>query len=89
VEPPGGKSGNIEHTWVCTISLQAAVHPLTGPHTNKKQTNSKHVTDKEVKADYIRKINLRIFFFFVSLSYEHKNPLMYDVSVVIYVSDVK
>jgi hypothetical protein len=32
------KVGTLNTRGVCTISLQAAVHPLTGPHTNK-QTN--------------------------------------------------
>jgi hypothetical protein len=32
------KVGTLNTLGVCTISLQAAVHPLTGPHTNKQQS---------------------------------------------------
>jgi hypothetical protein len=30
------KVGTLNTHGVCTVSLQAAVHPLTGPHTKKK-----------------------------------------------------
>jgi hypothetical protein len=30
------KVGTLNTHGVCTISLQAAVHPLTGPHTKKQ-----------------------------------------------------
>jgi hypothetical protein len=38
VEPPGSESGNTEHTWGTYNKPEAAVHPLTGPHTHKQQT---------------------------------------------------
>jgi hypothetical protein len=31
------KVGTLNTHGVCTISLQAAVHPLTGPHTNEQK----------------------------------------------------
>jgi hypothetical protein len=40
--------GTLNTHGVCTISLQAAVHPLTGPHTNKQNvciTNSPYKPD--------------------------------------------
>jgi hypothetical protein len=33
MEPPGGESGNIERTWGMHNKPEAAVHPLSGPHT--------------------------------------------------------
>jgi hypothetical protein len=38
MEPPGGESGNIKHTW--GMYNKAAVHPLMGPHTNKQSTDN-------------------------------------------------
>jgi hypothetical protein len=40
VQPPGGESGNIEHTWGITISLKAAVLPLSVPHTTTTTTKT-------------------------------------------------
>jgi hypothetical protein len=46
--------GTLNTHGVCTISLQAAVHPFTGPHTDK-QTNipkEKYLKLEFVSADY-------------------------------------
>jgi hypothetical protein len=55
VEPPGGESGNIEHTWVFKISLQAAVHPLTGPHTTTTTSSVNFSLHNKQQISYINK----------------------------------
>jgi hypothetical protein len=41
------KVGTLNKHGVCTISLQAAVHPLSGPHTTTTTTTTTYKTNKK------------------------------------------
>jgi hypothetical protein len=46
VEPPGGESGNIEHTWGMYNKPAGCSTPVTGPNTNKQAVRAVRVSQR-------------------------------------------